>query len=68
MEKCECNFKSDATATVKPKAGRVEGARERGDCGTETSSRTSFVCIAAHAAVSRPQQQIFPHLSKFMVK
>lgn len=49
---------------TKERKGRVRdterGRGGEGDCGTETSSRTQFVCIAADAAVSRPQLQIFP--------
>lgn len=50
--------------------GGSESKKERKgeDSGTNTSSRTSFVCIVAVVAVGRPQQQIPAHLSAFTVK
>lgn len=47
---------------------RAKKAREGEDSGTDTTFRTSFVCIVADVAVGRPQQQIPTHLSTFTVK
>lgn len=70
LEKCELNVKSDATACARPKAqrGREREREGKEEDGTDTSSRTSLVCIVADGAVSRPQQQIPAHLSTFTVK
>jgi len=68
LEKGECVVKSDATRGLKWEIKTQNGREGQAHCGTKTSPRTWFVCAAAVAAATRPQLQICPHLSTFMVK